>query len=116
MLRYLNEFRTQQCLLFLEQQCQFHRPYTCFHWHFPNQKRRRPHKRIDGTFNYNPDVYCDKYDETSGSCVDGDFCPLHRLALQLSPALILSLVTVYQCRILRPRAQAVRFCLFILRF
>ncbi|KAF6768792.1 RING finger protein unkempt [Paragonimus kellicotti] len=80
-LKYLNEFRTQQCLLFLEQQCQFHRPYTCFHWHFPNQKRRRPHKRIDGTFNYNPDVYCDKYDETSGSCVDGDFCPYaHRNA------------------------------------
>lgn len=70
--RYLNEFRTQQCLFFLDQQCQFHRPYTCFDWHFPNQKRRRPFKRPDGTFNYNPDVYCDKYDETSGSCVDGD--------------------------------------------
>ncbi|KAH8873670.1 E3 ubiquitin-protein ligase [Schistosoma japonicum] len=80
-LKYLNEFRTQQCLLFLEQQCQFHRPYTCFHWHFPNQKRRRPFKRPDGTFNYNPDVYCDKYDETSGSCADGDECPYaHRNA------------------------------------
>ncbi|CAH8543748.1 unnamed protein product [Schistosoma turkestanicum] len=80
-LKYLNEFRTQQCLLFIEQQCQFHRPYTCFHWHFPNQKRRRPFKRPDGTFNYNPDVYCDKYDETSGSCADGDECPYaHRNA------------------------------------
>ncbi|CAH8611528.1 unnamed protein product [Schistosoma margrebowiei] len=80
-LKYLNEFRTQQCLLFLEQQCQFHRPYTCFHWHFPNQKRRRPFKRPDGTFNYNPDVYCDKYDETSGSCADGNECPYaHRNA------------------------------------
>ncbi|GAA47820.1 RING finger protein unkempt homolog [Clonorchis sinensis] len=68
-------------MLFLEQQCQFHRPYTCFHWHFPNQKRRRPFKRPDGTFNYNPDVYCDKYDETTGSCVEGDDCPYaHRNA------------------------------------
>ncbi|CAL8071354.1 unnamed protein product [Calicophoron daubneyi] len=80
-LKYLNEFRTQQCVLFLEQQCQYHRPYTCFHWHFPNQKRRRPFKRPDGTFNYNPDVYCDKYDETTGTCVDGDDCPYaHRNA------------------------------------
>lgn len=80
-MKYLNEFRTQQCRLFLEQQCQFHRPYTCFHWHFPNQKRRRPFKRPDGTFNYNPDVYCDKYDEATGSCNDGDHCPYaHRNA------------------------------------
>ncbi|CAH8583068.1 unnamed protein product [Heterobilharzia americana] len=44
-------------------------------------KRRRPFKRPDGTFNYNPDVYCDKYDETSGSCADGDECPYaHRNA------------------------------------
>ncbi|KAL3319534.1 hypothetical protein Ciccas_001790 [Cichlidogyrus casuarinus] len=79
--RYLNEFRTTQCSLFLEQQCQFHRPYTCFYWHFPNQKRRQPIKRADGTFNYNPDVYCDKYDENSGTCPNGEDCPYaHRNA------------------------------------
>ncbi|EUB56227.1 RING finger protein unkempt [Echinococcus granulosus] len=78
---YLNEFRTTQCPLFLEQQCHNHRPYTCFYWHFPNQKRRRPIKKVDGTFNYNPDVYCDKYDENSGTCPDGDDCPYaHRNA------------------------------------
>ncbi|KAM3175934.1 hypothetical protein ACTXT7_007495 [Hymenolepis weldensis] len=80
-LKYLNEFRTTQCPLFLEQQCHNHRPYTCFFWHFPNQKRRRPIKKPDGTFNYNPDVYCDKYDENSGTCPDGDECPYaHRNA------------------------------------
>ncbi|VDM33120.1 unnamed protein product [Hydatigera taeniaeformis] len=64
-----------------QQQCHNHRPYTCFYWHFPNQKRRRPIKKIDGTFNYNPDVYCDKYDENSGTCPDGDDCPYaHRNA------------------------------------
>ncbi|VDM02647.1 unnamed protein product [Schistocephalus solidus] len=79
--KYLNEFRTSQCPLFLEQQCQNHRPYTCFYWHFPNQRRRRPVKREDGTFNYNPDVYCDKYDENAGTCPDGDACPYaHRNA------------------------------------
>ena len=44
-----------------------------------NQRRRRPVRRRDGTFNYSPDVYCTKYDETTGICEDGDDCPyLHR--------------------------------------
>lgn len=70
--RYLKEFRTQQCPDFLQHKCTRHRPYTCFHWHFVNQKRRRPVKRRDGTFNYSADVYCAKYDETTGLCPDGD--------------------------------------------
>ena len=70
--RYLKEFRTQQCPLFLQHKCTQHRPFTCFHWHFMNQRRRRPVRRRDGTFNYNPDVYCTKYDETTGLCPDGD--------------------------------------------
>ncbi|XP_059894073.1 putative E3 ubiquitin-protein ligase UNKL isoform X4 [Gadus macrocephalus] len=42
-------------------------------------RRRRPIRRRDGTFNYSPDVYCTKYDETTGICPDGDDCPyLHR--------------------------------------
>lgn len=46
-----------------------------------NQRRRRPVRRRDGTFNYNPDVYCTKYDETTGVCPAGDDCPyLHRTA------------------------------------
>ncbi|KAI0237854.1 hypothetical protein LSAT2_011558 [Lamellibrachia satsuma] len=78
---YLKEFRTQQCPLFLQHKCTQHRPFTCFHWHFMNQRRRRPVRRRDGTFNYNPDVYCTKYDETTGLCPDGDECPyLHRTA------------------------------------
>ncbi|KFP28809.1 Putative E3 ubiquitin-protein ligase UNKL, partial [Colius striatus] len=77
--RYLKEFRTEQCPLFLQHKCTQHRPFTCFHWHFLNQRRRRPIRRRDGTFNYSPDVYCTKYDETTGICPDGDDCPyLHR--------------------------------------
>ncbi|NXU75710.1 UNK protein, partial [Oreotrochilus melanogaster] len=78
--RYLKEFRTEQCPLFLQHKCTQHRPFTCFHWHFLNQRRRRPIRRHDGTFNYSPDVYCTKYDETTGICPDGDetgvFCIL----------------------------------------
>ncbi|XP_021574385.1 putative E3 ubiquitin-protein ligase UNKL [Carlito syrichta] len=77
--RYLKEFRTEQCTLFLQHKCAQHRPFTCFHWHFLNQRRRRPLRRRDGTFNYSPDVYCSKYDEATGVCPDGDECPyLHR--------------------------------------
>ncbi|CAL8273488.1 unnamed protein product [Lota lota] len=76
---YLKEFRTEQCPLFLQHKCTQHRPFTCFQWHFLNQRRRRPIRRRDGTFNYSPDVYCTKYDETTGICPDGDDCPyLHR--------------------------------------
>lgn len=70
--RYLKEFRTEQCSLFVQHKCTQHRPFTCFHWHFLNQRRRRPLRRRDGTFNYSPDVYCSKYDEASGVCPDGD--------------------------------------------
>ncbi|XP_045849896.1 putative E3 ubiquitin-protein ligase UNKL isoform X5 [Meles meles] len=77
--RYLKEFRTEQCALFVQHRCAQHRPFTCFRWHFLNQRRRRPLRRRDGTFNYSPDVYCSKYDEASGVCPDGDECPyLHR--------------------------------------
>jgi hypothetical protein len=79
--KYLKEFRVDQCPLFLQHKCQQHRPFTCFHWHFQNQRRRRPIRRRDGTFNYSADVYCSKYDETTGICPDGDECPyLHRTA------------------------------------
>ncbi|CAB3991495.1 E3 ubiquitin- ligase UNKL isoform X1 [Paramuricea clavata] len=78
---YLKEFRVEQCPLFLQHKCTQHRPFTCFHWHFMNQRRRRPKKKRDGVFNYNPDVYCTQYDETSGMCPSSDDCPyLHRVA------------------------------------
>ncbi|XP_076255239.1 RING finger protein unk isoform X2 [Rhynchophorus ferrugineus] len=78
---YLKEFRVEQCPLFLQHKCTQHRPFTCFHWHFMNQRRRRPVRRRDGTFNYSADNYCGKYDETTGICPDGDDCPyLHRTA------------------------------------
>ncbi|KAL4240662.1 hypothetical protein ACF0H5_001453 [Mactra antiquata] len=78
---YLKEFRTQQCPLFLQHKCTQHRPFTCFHWHFMNQRRRRPVRKRDGTFNYSPDIYCTKFDETTGVCPEGDECPyLHRTA------------------------------------
>ncbi|XP_010890198.1 RING finger protein unkempt homolog [Esox lucius] len=78
---YLKEFRTEQCPLFVQHKCTQHRPFACFHWHFLNQRRRRPIRRRDGTFNYSPDVYCTKYDEGTGTCADGDECPfLHRTA------------------------------------
>lgn len=69
---YLKEFRTEQCPLFVQHKCTQHRPYTCFHWHFVNQRRRRSIRRRDGTFNYSPDVYCTKYDEATGLCPEGD--------------------------------------------
>ncbi|XP_051959554.1 RING finger protein unkempt homolog isoform X1 [Xyrauchen texanus] len=78
---YLKEFRTEQCPLFVQHKCTQHRPFTCFHWHFLNQRRRRPIRRREGTFNYSPDVYCVKYDEGTGMCPDGEECPfLHRTA------------------------------------
>ncbi|EFO82246.1 hypothetical protein CRE_00485 [Caenorhabditis remanei] len=78
---YLNEFRVEACPLFKQHQCQQHRPFTCFKWHFANQRRRRPVKRSDGSFNYSPDIYCDKYDENTGICPDGDECIfLHRVS------------------------------------
>lgn len=71
--RYLKEFRVEQCPLFPQHKCTQHRPFTCFYWHFPNQRRRRPIlKKRDGLFNYSPDTYCTKYDETNGTCPDGD--------------------------------------------
>lgn len=46
-----------------------------------NQRRRRPVRKRDGSFNYSADNYCTKYDETTGLCPDGDDCPyLHRTA------------------------------------
>lgn len=70
--RYLKEFRVEQCSLFLQHKCTQHRPFTCFHWHFLNQRRRRPIRRRDGTLNYSPDAYCNKFDENTGICPDGD--------------------------------------------
>jgi len=79
--KYLKEFRVEQCPLFLQHKCQQHRPFTCFNWHFQNQKRRRPVVRRDATFNYSADIYCEKYDETTGLCPIGDECQLlHRTA------------------------------------
>jgi len=79
--KYLKEFRVEQCPLFLQHKCQQHRPFTCFNWHFQNQKRRRPLLRRDQQFNYSADIYCEKYDETTGLCPVGDDCPLlHRTA------------------------------------
>ncbi|XP_046887647.1 LOW QUALITY PROTEIN: RING finger protein unkempt homolog [Hypomesus transpacificus] len=78
---YLKEFRTEQCPLFVQHKCTQHRPFACFYWHFLNQRRRRPMRRRDGTFNYSPDIYCTKYDEGTGTCPEGDECPfLHRTA------------------------------------
>lgn len=80
-LHYLNDFRVEACPLFKQHQCQQHRPYTCFNWHFANQRRRRPIRKGDGSFNYSPDIYCDKYDENTGICPDGDECVyLHRVS------------------------------------
>ncbi|XP_014470157.1 PREDICTED: RING finger protein unkempt isoform X7 [Dinoponera quadriceps] len=79
--RYLKEFRVEQCPLFVQRKCTQHRPFTCFNWHFMNQRRRRPVRKRDRTFNYSADNYCTKYDETTGICPDGDECPyLHRTA------------------------------------
>lgn len=69
---YLKEFRVDQCSLFLQHKCSQHRPFSCFHWHFHNQRRRRPVRKRDGTFNYSADNYCSRYDETTGLCPDGD--------------------------------------------
>ncbi|XP_046450768.1 RING finger protein unkempt-like isoform X3 [Daphnia pulex] len=78
---YIYKFRVEQCPLFLQHKCTQHRPFTCFHWHFQNQRRRKPVRRRDGTLNYSADEYCTKYDETTGICQDGDECPfLHRTA------------------------------------
>ncbi|CAD6188845.1 unnamed protein product [Caenorhabditis auriculariae] len=78
---YLSDFRVEACPLFKQHQCQQHRPFTCFNWHFANQRRRKPVRKSDGSFNYSPDIYCDKYDENTGICPDGDDCVyLHRVS------------------------------------
>lgn len=75
-----NIFRVHQCPLFLQHKCTQHRPFTCFHWHFQNQRRRQPIQKSDKSFNYSPDIYCSQYDETTGTCKKGDSCPLlHRV-------------------------------------
>ncbi|CAF0936260.1 unnamed protein product [Adineta ricciae] len=80
-LNYLRDFRVEQCQLFLQHKCTQHRPFSCFYWHFQNQRRRRPIRRKDGTFSYDPDFYCNDYDEQSGVCPNGDDCfLLHRNA------------------------------------
>lgn len=70
--KYLRDFRVEQCPLFIQRKCTQHRPFTCFNWHFMNQRRRRPTRKRDCTFNYSADNYCTKYDETAGICPDGD--------------------------------------------
>jgi len=76
---YLSEFRVNQCQLFLQHKCNNHRPFTCFHWHFKNQRRRQSKILDNGQFNYSPDIYCTDYNETTGECPKGDSCPyLHR--------------------------------------
>lgn len=70
--KYLREFRVEQCPLFIQRKCTHHRPFTCFNWHFMNQRRRRPTRTRHRTFNYSADNYCTKYDETTGICPDGD--------------------------------------------
>ena len=76
---YLNGFRVNQCQAFLQHKCNKHKPFTCFDWHFKNQRRRKPVLLENGDFNYSPDVYCTVYSETSGECPNGDECPfLHR--------------------------------------
>lgn len=77
--RYLRDFRVERCPCFADHRCQQHRPYTCFYWHFPNQRRRRLSLSAQGAFSYSPDVYCSQYDEIRGVCPNGDQCPfLHR--------------------------------------
>ena len=78
--RYLNNFRVNQCKLFIQRKCNKHRPFTCFDWHFKNQRRRQPFINHEtGKFNYSPDIYCTQYNETSGECENGESCPyLHR--------------------------------------
>lgn len=76
---YLNGFRVNQCQAFLQHKCNKHKPFTCFDWHFKNQRRRKPSILKNGDFNYSPDVYCTVYSETTGDCQNSDECPyLHR--------------------------------------
>lgn len=69
---YLKLFRVNQCQEFLEHRCRKHKPFTCFNWHFPGQRRRPVSKGCD----YSTDVYCSKYEEYSGFCPHQDACPL----------------------------------------
>lgn len=72
---YMKLFRVDQCQLFLGHKCLQHKPYKCFNFHFRNQRRRKPLFK-NGSFNYGPYEYCSKFNEATGSCPDGDNCPL----------------------------------------
>ena len=95
-LSFMTSFRTEQCKDFLERRCEQRRPYTCFKWHFPNQRRRRPVIKCDGSFNYSPNEYCTEYNESTGICPNGDrytvfcfmmynICVINRYSLQEDP-------------------------------
>jgi len=83
--RYITSFRTEQCKYFLQRRCNQGHPYTCFYWHFPNQRRRKPIIKRDGSFNYSPDEYCSRYDKETGICPNGDrYATMRRFALSSS--------------------------------
>lgn len=48
--------------------------YICFYWYFVNQWCCWFICCWDGIFNYSFDVYCIKYDEVIGFCLEGDEC------------------------------------------
>ncbi|UMM20474.1 hypothetical protein L5515_015736 [Caenorhabditis briggsae] len=77
----IEKFRVDHCMLFEQRKCHNHKPFTCFNWHYENQRRRVPILNPDGSFNYSPDVYCNEYEEKNGVCSNGDGCKyLHRVS------------------------------------
>ena len=80
---YIYKFRVEQCPLFLQHKCTQHRPFTCFHWHFQNQRRRKPVRRKDGMLNYSADEYCTKYDETTGK--NGTYLVVFSISSEVYP-------------------------------
>ncbi|KAK6034495.1 hypothetical protein COOONC_27999 [Cooperia oncophora] len=71
----------------------------------------QPQRKSDGTFNYSPDIYCDKYDENTGICPDGDECVyLHRVSGDVERKYHLRYYKTAQCvHPTDPRGQCVKF-------
>lgn len=70
-LRHLHYFRVYQCPLFVFKKCPHHKPHTCFHWHYENQRRRNPYS---SKTLYDPNSYCNRYNEAIGCCSHGSNC------------------------------------------
>ena len=123
--RYLSDFRTKQCQLFLERKCPHHRPFSCFHWHFDNQRRRPPYApRSASASSSSSSSFSAPTSKSNANGAGGDaanhnaaapvfaysphlYCPKYETAGTCPDADTYALLVAYQSN-----ATSLRYCLF----